>query len=491
MAAAEVDLFEHPVLRSELADLAEASREESRSFAERAERLTRLADRIPRSLNDHRGGTPWTSFLREVALARRITDRAATAEVGIATTLVRRLPQAFSLLHEGRLPVAQARALAEETADCDPALARAIDQAVAQRACTLPAWKVRNEVKRELLRLDADAAAAASAKAAAERDVEVVPLRDDQAMVTMTGPAEAIAAWWARLDAEARRQRGAGDPRTLSALRFDLAMASTPPAGAVPPAGLTDDPAQYADCRLRRRVQLLVHVPVETALGLGNEPGWLDGIGWISAPRVRQLLPIAELRQVCVTRDGQVVDLADRAERPPPTPEAARDALVRMATRAFTITDKTWRTEAEHDPSDALREFVAVRDRFCDGPTQTRVPAARADLDHVRPHPEGPTAAWNLRARARRTHVLKHSGWTGIDTVDGTLWISPAGQLVEVERTTPTPAPLHPDAQLPDPAALHALEAELLRPLRPDEEPPVVLPTITPRPDLPDDPPPF
>lgn len=284
-----------------------------------------------------------------------------------------------------------------------------------------------------------------------------------------------------------------GTRGTLSALRFDLAMASTPPAGAVPPAGVTAAPEQYADCRLRRPVQLLVHVPVETALGLSDEPGWLDGIGWISAPRVRQLLPVAELRQVCVTRDGQVVDLADRSERPPPTPEAAREALVRMATRAFTITDKTWRTEVEHDPSDALRDFVAVRDRFCDGPTQARVPAARADLDHVRPHPEGPTAAWNLRARARRTHVLKHAGWTGIDTVDGTLWISPAGQLVEVDRTTPVPSPLDPAAELVDPVTLHALEAELLRPLHPHEEPPVVLPSVLPAVtsacDLPDDPP--
>ena len=188
MAVAEADLFQCSSLRSELADLAESSREESRAYAERAEQLTRLADRIPRSLNDHRGGTPWTSFLREVALARRITDRAAIAEVGIATSFVRRLPQAFSLLQEGRLPVAQAKVIAEETADCDAAIARAVDEQVAQRACTQPAWKLRNEVKRQLLRLDADAAAAASTRAAAERDVEVVPLRDDCLLYTSPSP---------------------------------------------------------------------------------------------------------------------------------------------------------------------------------------------------------------------------------------------------------------------------------------------------------------
>lgn len=334
----------------------------------------------------------------------------------------------------------------------------------------------------------------------------------------MTGPAVAIAAWYTALDAQARALRAAGDPRTLDALRFDLAIGSgvqrssssdTLPAGpadaaaavtaaaagvpveaagstAGPPASrpappnlphdLAGSPERFSDCRLRRPVQLLVHVPVETALGLSNEPGWLDGVGWISAPQVRQLLPVAELRQVCATRSGQVIDLADRAERPPPTPADVRAALIRMATEPFTITGKTWRSEPRHDPSDALREFVAVRDRFCDGPTQARVPAARCDDDHRRPYPDGPTAAWNLGARARRTHSLKHFGWTGLSTPTGTLWISPAGQLVEVDRVVSPPPALDADAVLPDADALHALESELLRERRPDEQPPVLLP---------------
>jgi len=133
----------------------------------------------------------------------------------------------------------------------------------------------------------------------------------------------------------------------------------------------------YTDCRLSGPVQLLVHVPVTTALGLSNEPGWLEGCGWISAPQIRQLMPVAELRQVCTTDTGQVVDLADRATRPAPTPAGVRAALIEMATQPFAITDKTWRTEPRHDPSAAMDEFVAVRDRFCDGPTQSRVRGLR------------------------------------------------------------------------------------------------------------------
>ncbi len=198
-------------------------------------------------------------------------------------------------------------------------------------------------------------------------------------------------------------------------------------------------------------MQLLVHVPVTTTLGLGNEPGWLEGYGWISAPQVRQLLPVAELRQVCTTATGQVVDLADRVTRPPPTPGGVRAALVAMATRPFDITDKAWRVEPRHDPSPALDRFVAVRDRFCDGPTQPRVRAEACDDDHKQPYPDGPTAAWNLAARARRTHGLKHFGWTDIATPTGTLWISPAGQLVQSTATRRRNARSHPTRSCPTP----------------------------------------
>jgi hypothetical protein len=57
-------------------------------------------------------------------------------------------------------------------------------------------------------------------------------------------------------------------------------------------------------------VQAHVIVPVETALGLSNEPAWLDGYGWISAPTCRLLLIDAELRQICAkSGSGELVDL--------------------------------------------------------------------------------------------------------------------------------------------------------------------------------------
>lgn len=57
-------------------------------------------------------------------------------------------------------------------------------------------------------------------------------------------------------------------------------------------------------------MQARIGVPVETALGLSNEPAWLDGYGWISAPTARQLLVDAELRRVCSrSSTGELVDV--------------------------------------------------------------------------------------------------------------------------------------------------------------------------------------
>ena len=226
------------------------------------------------------------------------------------------------------------------------------------------------------------------------------------------------------------------------------------------------------DRRCTRPVQVLVHVPVETALGLANDPAWLEGYGWIDAPTCRQLLPVAELRQVCTTRDGTVIDLASAVVRPAPTPASVQDALLAMATEPFAVTDAAWRTEEQHDPTDALADLVRTRDRFCDGPTGLLWPARTCDLDHDEAHPDGPTAAWNLVARGRRTHRLKHRGWTPWRTAGSTTWFSPAGQIVIVPRHTQPAPELELSASLPDAQELHDLEAELVRTPDLDDDPP-------------------
>ena len=469
--------FDRDDFRADLATLSGSVQEGWKRWAEECMVLARLAAQVPRSPMDTRGPTAWTSFLREVAVARRCSDQGAAGEVTVAVALVAAHPRTLELLRAGALPQYNARVLVEECLGLEPAAVVAVEAEVADRACRLTPSRIRDAVRRVELRFDADAAAARAATATRGRSVRLVPQPDAQAELVLSGPALALAQVYARLTQEARAQRAAGDDRGLDALRFDLAadlllaeggrVEDVPASGVVPGA-----PEMTSDRRCSRPIRANIQVPVTTALGLSNEPGWLDGYGWISAPQCREWLTLAELRQVCVSAAGQVVDAADRLVRPVPTPAGVRDALLAMVERPGEITPKTYLAEDRHDPSDRLREFVDLRDVVCDGPTGRRVRAEHCDHDHEQPWPDGPTAAWNLTARSRRTHVLKHRGWSPFRTADSTLWFSPAGQIVEVPHAQSPPPALDQDAELPDPDELHAVDAELTRVLGWDDRPP-------------------
>ena len=476
------DPFDQDDFRADLATLAGSVRDDWRRWAAQARVIERLASQVPQEQGSTTVPTQWKSFVREVAVARRCSDQAAAKEIYLSVALVRDHPHTLALLQTGQLPLFNARTLLEETAGLDREVALTVDAELAERACRLTPSRVRAEVRRIELRYDADAAAVRSATAATARGIRMYDAKDDQATLVVTGPAQAVVSFYEAVNAAARAARVAGDPRGLDALRFDIATDSSGPdaAPASPDADQPETPAAVPswqeDRRRVRPIQLLIHLPVTTALGLDNEPGWLPGYGWISAPQCRQWLTIAELRQVCVGRDGFVLDTGDRVIRPEPTPAGVRDALLAMVRDPGEITDKTWRVEPRHDPSPSLASFVEIRDRYCDGPTGTAVPATRCEKDHERPYPDGPTAAWNLVDRATRTHLLKHNGRVPLRTATSTLWFSPAGQVVEVPRRTGPPPDLDGDAELPDPDDLHELEAELLRPPSPEDRPPTDAP---------------
>ncbi|MCU1589635.1 MAG: hypothetical protein JWP11_891 [Frankiales bacterium] len=501
-AAPQVDdgweAFARPEFRDDLELLATSVRADGERWAEQAIVTARLAAQVPCEAGITRTATAWKSFVREIAVARRCSDQAAAKEIYLSVALTTSHPKTLAFLQTGRLPLYNARVLLEESAGCESAIGAAVDAELAERACRLTPSRIRDAVRQIELRMDADAAAARSAKATATRNVRLSADRDDQATIVLSGPALPLVQFYETVTAAARAARAAGDPRGIDALRFDLALdvpAEVPVAAAMRSVVETGDtdaseavaseaggpderstgsvvPSWLGDRRLLRPIQALLNLSVTTALGLDNEPGWLHGYGWVSAPQCRQWLTEAELRQVCVGRDGFVLDTADRVVRPEPTPVGVRDAVLAMVSDPGEITDKTFRSEPRHDPSPALAGFVDVRDLDCDGPTGTRVPASRCEHDHDIRYPDGPTAAWNLKPRATRTHVLKYNGWTPLRTATATLWFSPAGQIVEVPHHTGPPPDLDPDAELPDPQELHDVEAELLRPPGPDDQPP-------------------
>lgn len=507
--------------RADLAGLRSSTAEQARRFADDARLLAGLAGQVPRLHGDERGASPWVSFTREVAVAASISDRAATGRIRHAVRLVGIAPVTLAQLDAGVLPAHRAQAFLRELDGFDDRLARQLDRLLGERIARWAPTRIGNEVRAAAARLDAEAVVARAASKNADRKVELIPDAYDQATVILTGPAVPLVRWHGELDRRARALRAAGDSRTLDQLRFDLATGSFPcdvhvpidptaPAISAPDpgSGADDDAALSAfglrpsfteaastDCRRSRPVKANLTVPVETSLGLSNEPGWLDGYGWLSAPTCRLLLVDAELRRLCVQAGtGQLVTVDDRLVRPEPTPAGLRRSVLDLVLDDITLgrgpdpgpdpggppdDDPAWREEPQHDPSIELARYVQLRDRFCDGPTQSWIPAAKAQLDHDEPWPTGPTAAWNLVARGQRTHLLKHNGWTALRTPTSTIWISPAGQTIETDRTSQAPPGIDTDhdgwlgdVTIPDPVDLHALDLDQLTPRDDDDLPP-------------------
>lgn len=489
--------FDDPDWRDELALLEISTRSAAVQWAVDARILSALAARVPRFPGDDRGGTPWTSFAREIAVARKIGDTAAHAEIALSCALVERHPNTLRLLGAGQVPAHRARVLVQECLGHTDDVVAAVEAGLAERLASLTPSRIGQEIAGVALRLDAAAAARKEAIAAAGRTARKRGLADAQAEIVLTGPAVVVQRWWDALTERARALKAAGDPRNLGALRFDLAVTSDPassdghdlllaalglavrpdptdasagrgggtgPARPGPPSTSRPTRTPSDDARCSRPVQAQITVPAATALGLGDEPGWVDGHGWISAPQSRQLLTTAELRKACVApHSGQLVDLADRVVRPRLTPDALREAVRTMVLTPHELRSLVTDEQAKHDPSPALQGFVQDRDRFCDGPTGAQVAARRTDTDHDRSWPTGPTAAANLVSRAGRTHQLKHFGWTAVRDGTGTRWTSPAHQVVHSPSWHhPPDPPTRPD--LPSPHDLARSDIALVHP---------------------------
>ena len=91
--------FDRDDFRSDLADLADSARDGWIRWAHECRLIAGLAAQVPRSRFDTRGATPWTSFLREIAVARRCSDQAAANEIQIAAlTLKSRTPKATAAI---------------------------------------------------------------------------------------------------------------------------------------------------------------------------------------------------------------------------------------------------------------------------------------------------------------------------------------------------------------------------------------------------------
>jgi hypothetical protein len=372
----------------------------------------------------------------------------AGSRLAEALHLTRDLPGLLSQLDAGRVFVPQAKVLLDETRNLTAEVCAQVEARVLDWARELAPGPLRKKVKAVVLAVDAEEAARREAAQKNDAGVTFRPIEDGQALLIAKGPAFELRQLDLRLTAEAKALIASGDPRTLDQIRFAL---------------LTEHNLRGADGPAAKPVTALVHVPVATALGISDQPGWLDGYGPLSAATTRELLTDAALVKVCVDSvTGRVVG-TERTTRPSSKgcPETLRKALLEMVLTSTTVDHSP---EPQHDPSAALVREVELRDKGCDG-VGCSVPASRCEKDHHTPWPQGPTSFDNLIDRSQRCHHAKHNGWTVIADPDGTShWTSPSRRTYTVASRDHPPPAVPAGAELRSPADITSRDASLLTP---------------------------
>jgi hypothetical protein len=281
-------------------------------------------------------------------------------------------------------------------------------------------------VARLIVQVDRAAAAARDAKATQDRRVWFSRDIDGQAVVLARGPAAAIAAIRASLEATLPLDAEPGDDRCHAEREFDLFVALL--------TGGADAGSWQAE----------VIVPFSVADGGELELAEIPGLGPILPSAARDLLDGCDtVTPIAVDQAGSVIAVADpirlEAKQSEPEPVAEAESITEPALGPSARLSRRVLQRITAPPSmrdltgsgyrfpPRLRRFLEARDRTCVFPGCGR-PARRTDKDHRRPWPEGATSADNGECLCRHHHRAKHSVFTVLLDDDGTyVWISRGG----------------------------------------------------------------
>lgn len=368
----------------------------------------------------------------EVSCALAVSRAAGQAVVERAVGLDA-VPAVHDALSSGLLSARKADVLLRATDhlrgdDRARVVATVLDRVHGQ-APGMTAPQLRAAVRRAEVEVDPAAAGRRYERARAERCVRMEPAPEGMAWIHAFLPAVDAMKVMTGLDALAAAA-APDDPRSVDQCRAD---ALTDAVGRFLDAGVDLAGAPLVT-RHGRRPHVQVTMGLGTALGRDERAAELAGYGPVPAGVARAVLDEATWAPVALHPvTGEVLGRADRGYRP-----------------------SAW-----------TRQAVLARDVTCTFPG-CRVPAARADVDHVDPHrPDGPddqTRLDNLQALCRHHHRLKtHGRWTPHrDPRTGTTtWTSPTGR-------TYTRPPIVPAGHDP-----HELPRRLPRPTVDADPPPL------------------
>ncbi len=379
----------------------------------------------------------------EMSLASGVTEGLAGRKVALGAALGERFPQVRVQVLAGDVPTSAAQKVVDACAGLDIEACERVDAEVAGRLPAMDPARVTSAARRVASRVAGDQVEAQSAAMRRSRTVEVRPGEDGLSDWWALLPTATSAAAWSAVNSLAGQYRSLDPDLTLSEARADAfgdlllqhvtvsarvtlgvpVITGTP---ASEPSGSTrvcvdwDDTDTVIDAEtglvtsfsdltepsrealpwvevLDEGAQPGTEVVARARPGLAVSGTQLPGLGWVDASTVAGLLstfPMDVARAVLDAENGTLVSLTSGAYRPPK----------------------------------AMHDVVTIRDGTCRMWGCSRA-ADRADLDHTRPWPAGPTTPANLVALCRRHHRMKQQGrWRSTLEPDGTLtWTAPTG----------------------------------------------------------------
>ena len=331
----------------------------------------------------------------EIAAALTLTRRASENELSRAMSLNGRLRRVLLALTAGTIDAARAKVFDQALGHLpDDTVDSVLDQ-ILDEARDLTTGQLRAALNRIVLSIDPEGTASAFEEGLGDRGVTTYPNPDltGSFLVHNANPTD-IAAARAHIEELARALKSDSDPRTLEQIRADVALDL-----------LKGQCVHQVEGSGASRTNLMV--PLETLLGLSDEPGELEGYGAVVAEIARK----SAIENV----DGKWTFTVVDNGRPVATGTLSRR------------------------PTAAQRRHLEAVYPTCVFPG-CRQPAIQCDLDHRKPHSQGgPTHNDNLGPLCRHHHMMRHHApWQLLRLPDGDhRWTSPLGHSYMRKRGPP------------------------------------------------------
>ncbi|MFD1214307.1 DUF222 domain-containing protein [Arthrobacter sp. GCM10027362] len=317
----------------------------------------------------------------EVSAALALGEAAARKDLNDAVQIRAHLPATAAAMAAGDLDLPRAAAIARGSADLPLEVLPEFEEAVVPGAGTITRQGVEARTRAARHRLHPESLEERCRRALESRDVSLVPQQDGMAELWIRTSAEKAFLIYHRVQTLARSLQGPDESRLLPQLRADVIADLLTGAAQDPPWLARGTAAHCAGGAGPVTVAgVAVTLSLETAAGLGREPGDLAGYGPIPAGQARELAALAKSwLPVLTDGDGRAIAAAARLRIPP-----------------------GW-----------LKRQVRLRDRHCRFPGCRRA-AVHCEIDHVIAWEDGgETVPENLQCLCEAHHAAKqHGGWT-------------------------------------------------------------------------------